>query len=505
MKKFALFCGIALSLGFAACDDELPNPPAQEYPQPEIFDAAGLTLSQGDYGVTNPINLNEYAAEGELVPVMNITELTDFPDTYTLQVPMEVGSDANFTKVARVNTTITDDVVYVAPAELTNAIREVVTKSPAELTVNVRFPAYAVNGNATMELGGLDYYYATTEYKVLPYQTYVVEDEYYLVGSFCNWDLNQGIRMSRLNPDGSVYDTPEFTVKFDVSAEQAADGFLYKIVPASTVAAGNWDGALGFVPVYTTDANGVEVAQMYGSLISAPEVQSEAGVISQEGPYLLSVNIEAMTYEVSFAIEYLWVPGVGGGTSNFNTIPRLFTNDYVNYQGCAHLNKQWWLTAQASANGLNYKLAEGTEQTVSGYVTSGELQAYSDASGTRMTIGDNGLYWMEVNLVTLRYSATHLSRISVVGNFNGWDAENAIDLTPNSKFEVWTGTIELDGGEFKLNTNGEWNVDFGSNTSAVGTPNTLDYKGANMQAPAGKYEFKADFSTLPYTLTLTAK
>ncbi|MDE5642253.1 MAG: hypothetical protein K2I56_02045, partial [Muribaculaceae bacterium] len=318
-------------------------------------------------------------------------------------------------------------------------------------------------------------------------------------------NLNRGIRMSRLNPEGSVYDTPEFTVKFDVSAEQAAEGFMYKVVPASTVAAGNWEGALGFVPTYVTNDQGVEEAQMYGALVSAPEAQSEAGVISQEGPYLLTVNIEAMTYQMAFAIENLWAPGSGTSNYDFSKVQMLYTSDYVNYQGAAHLRGQWWLTAQASTKGINYRLAEATVETVTGFVTSGDMAVYGENVGERMKVADNGLYWVNANLVTMKYSATYLSRVSVVGAFNGWDAAKAIDLTPDRTFLIWTGTVELDGGEFKLNTNGEWVVDFGSNSSAVGTANTLDYKGANMQVPAGKYEFKVDFSTLPYTLTLTAK
>lgn len=502
MKKFALFCGIALSLGLTACDDMLPNPPAQEYPQPEIFDAAGLTLSQGDYGVTNPINLNEYAERGELAPIMNITELTNFPDTYQLQIPMEVGSDENFTKYEVVETTITDNVISVAPGSFTDAIRELISKSPDVQTVNVRFPAYAVNGNSTMRLGGLDVYYATVQYKVLPYQTYTIENEYYLVGNFCEWNLNRGIKFSRVNNDVSVYDDANFTVKFDVTAEQAAEGYLYKIVPASAVANGDWNGAMGLVPTITTDEDGVETVQMYGTLVDAPEAQSEAGVISQEGPYLLKVNFEAKTYELNFALDYLWVPGIGTSTSNFDIVPRLYTSDYVTFQGAAHLNKQWWLTGQKGTAGLNYKTAEGTEQTVNGLVTSGEIQNFGDNGGARMTIAENGLYWLNVNLATLRYSATQLKRVSLVGAFNGWDAEAAEDLKPDSKFQVWTGTFDLEG-EFKVNTNGAWDIDFGSNTAAIGTANTLDYKGANINVPAGKYQVKVDFSTLPYTITLT--
>lgn len=504
MKKFALFCGIALSLGLASCDDMLPNPPAQEYPQPEIFDAANLTLSQGDYGVASPIDLNSYAEKGEFAPIINVTELTGLDAPYQLKVNMEVGSDADFTKVAVVETTITDNVVTVAPGEFTDAIREVLTKSPAEQTVNVRFPAYAVNGNSTMRLGGLDKYYATCQYKVLPYQTYTVEDEYFLVGSFCNWDITKGYKLSRVNNEGSVYDDPTFSVKFDVSAEQAAADFLYKIVPASAVAAGNWDGSMGFIPTITTDDKGVEEVQMYGTMIRTTEAQSEAGVISQDGPYLLSVNIETMTYNLAFALEYLYVPGLGTSTTNFAKVPRLYTNDYVTYLGAAHLRRTWWLTGQDSTTGLNYMTAEGTEQTVKGDVTSGEIQNYPDQTGARMTIAEDGLYWLSVNLVKRTYSATHLKRVSLVGAFNGWNADGAVDLKPDKNFLVWSATVDLDG-EFKVNTNGAWDIDFGANATAIGTPNSLDYKGANMSVAAGKYDVKVDFTNLPYTITLTKK
>lgn len=504
MKKLALFCGIALSLGFAACDDDLPNPPAQGYPQPEIFDAAGLTLSQGDYGVSDPLNLNEYAEKGELVPVMNITELTNFPDTYTLEVPMEVGSDENFTKVATVETTIVDNVICVAPASLTDGIREVITKAIDEVTINVRFPAYAVNGSSTMVLGGIDHYYATVQYKVLPYQSYVIENEYYLVGSFCDWNLNKGIKIGRVSNEGSVYDDPNFTVKFDVTAEQAEAGFLYKIVPASSVAAGSWDGAFGFQPTITVDDKGVETVEMYGKLVDAPAAETEAGVLDQAAPYLLTFNVEEKTYNLNFAIDYLWVPGIGTSTSDFNKVPRLATDDYVTYRGAAHLNKQWWLTGQASVSGMNFKTAEGTEQVEKDGVLTGEIQDYGDDGGKRMTVSENGLYWLDVNLAKLTYKATYLRRISLVGAFNDWNAEQAVDLKPDSKFQVWTGTVDLDG-EFKVNTNGAWDIDFGSNSAEIGTPNKLDYKGANISVPAGKYDVRVDFSTLPYTITLNKK
>lgn len=500
MKKFALFCGLLLSLGLMSCDDMLPNPPGQSNPQPEIFTAADLTLSQAAYGTTNALNLNSYVERGELVPVLDITKLDKFPETYDLKLIMEVGSDADFTKVAQVSTTIEENVVYVTAGNLTNAIREVITKSPAELEVPARFKAEAVNGQSTMVLGGVDHYYYTGTYKVLPYQTYVVEEAYYLVGNFCGWDVKKGLKFERTVTTGNVYDAPTFAVKFDVTAEQAAEGFEYKVVPQSAVTAGNWNGAFGFEP----NLNAEGQPEMNGNLISSPEAKTQAGVISQEGPYLVSVDIEAATYEVSFAIEYLYTPGNGSSQFDFNKVQRLSTNNFINYSGAAHLNRQWWLTAEASNNGLCYGLADGDEPVTDGFVTKGNIVAGSYNDLTKMPIPTNGLYWVNVNLVGLNYTATLLERVSLVGAFNGWDAESAKDLTHSKDFLTWTGTFDLDG-EFKINTNGDWTIDFGSKTANIGSENALDYKGGNINVPAGKYDVTVSFATLPYTIKLVKK
>lgn len=508
MKKLALICGVALSLGFWSCDDELPNPPAQAYPQVPVFTGADLALSQANYGTPNALNLNEYAAAGEMVPVLDITKLENFPDQYDLSIPMEVGSDEAFTKTATVETTITDNVVYVTAGQLTDAIRQLITKSPEELTINARFPAYAVNGSgvdaATMRLGGEDVYYYTGQYAVLPYQTYTVENAYYLVGNFCNWDVKKGLLMSRAVTEGDVYDNPTFTVKFDVTAEQAAAGYEYKVVPASAVTAGTWDGAFGFQPTTSIDDDGNTVEEMNGNMLDSPEEKTQAGVIRTEGPYLLTINVEAMTYELNFAIDYLYVPGNGSSTYDFNKVPRLTTGDYINYQGAATLFRQFWFTAQPSIDGINYKQAEGTEPTVSGLTTSGQLEITDATTGTRMTMATKGLYWMNVNLVSLRYSAVHLETVSLVGNFNGWKEKEAVKLSPSSDFMTWTGTVDLDG-EFKVNTNSSWDIDFGSTENAIGTPNKLDFKGGNINVAAGTYDVTVSFATLPYTITLVKK
>ena len=98
MKKLALLCGVALALGFTSCDDELPNPPGQSNPQPEIFDSANLTLAQDGYGVDEAINLQALAEAGEKAVLANITELTDFPEDYDLVFKVDMSTTEDFAK-----------------------------------------------------------------------------------------------------------------------------------------------------------------------------------------------------------------------------------------------------------------------------------------------------------------------------------------------------------------------------------------------------------------------
>lgn len=496
MKKIAFLFGVALSLGLMSCDDMLPNPPAQSYPEVPVFKAADLVAEQVA-GKDAAINLSDYIAKGEMVPVAKIVKLDSFPETFTLSMPMEIGSDADFTKTTTISTTIKENVVYATAGAINDAIREVVTKDPQELTVNARFTAFAVNGSATMELGGQNYYYLTTGYKVKPVQSISIENDYYLVGNFCGWDVTKGIKFKRTVAEGSVYDNPGFQVKVEVAGEYtAANPYEFKIVPASAVKAGNWTGAFGVQP----DSIGATT----GTLVAAPEAKTEAGQITAEGPYVIQFNAERLTYSVSTAFEFLYVPGVGSSNTDFTKVQRLATSDYITYQGVAALNKQWWLTGQPSIKGFNFKTAEGTEQVTKGLVTTGEIQAYPDGKGTKMLIKNKGAYWMNVNLGTMTYKATQLETVGVAGKHNDWDAAKAIQLTPDSKFLVWTGEVDLDGG-FKISTNGDWNIDFGSSAFTLGQASTLQYKGGDMSVPAGTYTVKVDFSVYPNTITVTKK
>ncbi len=503
MKKLAFISGLALTFCLTACDDfELPNPPAQENPEPAIFDAAGLTLSQGSgTGADNAIDLTSLSEEGGNVVLAKITELKDFPSDFDLTFKVDISATPGFEKVKTVDGEVSGDDVIVTPGVMQGAIRDVITKKPDQLELYARFAAYAVKGTSTMRLGGEDVYYADYKYDVVPMQPYTIEEAYYLVGSFCGWDLSQAIKFNR-SSDLNVYDDPTFSVKIDVDAAYAAGGFEWKVVPQSTVTSGDFaNGAYG--------ASYNEGSTTAGFLVEAPTANDEnAGSIAIEGPYLITIDLEAKSFVVSYAMDFLYCPGTAS-SFGFRKAQMLSTSDYISYSGAAHLKKQWFLTAQASTKGLTfYQDTEIADVDNTGIIYSGGLMVPGEEDKpVQMVVEQDGLYWVEANVVALTYKASLMSSLSLVGDFNNWgsvpdnpDAVSDIDLTPSKDFLTWTATdVEFTDGSFKVRANHAWDLDFG------GAADNVTFKGANIPVEAGKYDVSLSFVQIPYVLTLTRK
>ena len=108
-----------------------------------------------------------------------------------------------------------------------------------------------------------------------------------------------------------------------------------------------------------------------------------------------------------------------------------------------------------------------------------------------------GLTKVSVDVVNNRAEVFPISKIGLIGGFNGWggDLELVLDTTSNTYkaiFEV------AEDGEFKIRFNGGWDLDLG------GDVNNLTYKGANILVKAGKYNVELNIQKHPYRLVLTA-
>lgn len=494
MKKFALTAVAALAIAaFTSCDEfTLPNPPAQSNTPEAMFNADDLQVSNL---LTGAINLP--AAEGKEIELLKFT-VENLPADRKVKFLMQVSPTSDYATVAEViPTTGEDDIVRIAPADFQEAYATAITRNPAATDVYVRYAAYITNNSGTenARVGGPDKWYFPAEKALtpLPY-TYVIEDAYYLVGTFNNWETTTALPLLK-SQEGNPYDEPDFYAPLQVSPEQAAAGYSIAVVPASSIAAGNLNGAFG--------ASNAE--QTYSGRMAQVEDARTQGVrIPDGGSYMFKIDIYTLDYTIDLAYDELYI-NAQGYYPQYNKMLRLFTNDYVNYDGVMRTSGSFRLACEPNVNGMFYGLPDGEEPVTNGLTTSGKLQSYANyASAKGLTVPKNGFYYLTANIKDLKWSAVQLENISLVGSFNGWNVNDAAATMKATNSHLVTYTIQnvtLDaGGEFKFCCNHSWDISFG------GAMDNIVQNGGNLKVPeAGVYDIKLDFTTIPYSVTLTKK
>lgn len=173
---------------------------------------------------------------------------------------------------------------------------------------------------------------------------------------------------------------------------------------------------------------------------------------------------------------------------NFDDAPVLVaSNDNDQYfSGFAYVNGGFKFTKEKNWDDGNWS-AEGSTLV---------------EGGDNITLSEAGLYWLTVDLENLQWSNTYVESIGCVGAFNGWNAADNVKLTPNANFTIWSGTVDFgDGGEWKLNVNGSWDISLGTNA------NNLEVGGGsgNLSVDAGTYEVTLYLDKVPYHVDMAKK
>lgn len=471
---------LALCLGFTSCDGyEEPNPPAQSNPQESIFEIEGIKVT--DVIGSQVVDVASYINAGQQIPVLNV-ELTDFPASSELNMVLEFSTTEDFARVITLETAYEDGVVTIDPDAFQTLYTANVSKGPKQKTLYFRYAAYAVNGNESVRLGNPELYFGPFAVEVLPVPSdFVIEDRYYLLGTINGWSVAEAIELN--HSDLSPYDDPVFSIPVSISGEEASAGWWWKIIPESTFLTGNWveakDAAFG------PEENGDDA--LVGMIVGrTADDDCGAGCIIEQGNYILTINMEDMTYEFSEAYDNFYTPGTANGWS-FDNNMLLYTNDYTDYYGYVVLSGEFKFTSTADWS-AKYNLGAGDE---TGVLVNG--------SNTNCTVSDEGLYWVTLNLPNLTYTTTLITAIGVIGDFNGWAAD--VELTPSADWKTWTGDVEFtDSGEFKFRANNGWDINLGDSLS------DLQQNGGNIATPgAGTYEVTLNLGSLPYTATIVKK
>lgn len=493
MNKISILAiGAAMTLGLASCDEyTLPNPPAQSNEPEAIFDAATLTVTAD---VPADLNFPAMAEAGQRIELAT-AQVSGLPENSTLSFVLEISGTEDFAKKADVATSYAQNgKVYANVTDVQPAITEVITRNVLEpVTVYGRLKAYVVginDVNNDARIGGPDVYYGAFNTSVMPVLlTHEIAAEYYLIGSFCDWNVAGAIKMTKLQ-GGNQYDYPDFFVSFTVDADQVKDGYKWQVVPASVIETGTWNGAYYGVPE-AEDAN-------KGTLVAAADAESGAGEITEPGSYKLSVNMYDLTYEVSLAYDYLYVKAQGYYQDA--RMLRLYTNDYVHYDGFTRINRSFNLLCQPSiAEGVGYGPDGETTKDENG-VETGKLAITTDLVAMKaIELDGRGYFYLEANLGENTFKASPINTISIIGNYNEWNLETAKDLTV-TKTVIWTvKDIELKD-EFKFCVNHGWTLSFG------GSYDNIYQNGGNLTVPEpGKYDVTLDFSTVPPSCKLEKK
>lgn len=489
MKKIAILSALAICLGLTSCDDnDIIGIP--ENAQQPVFEAKNLTMAPTAEVTGKTVDLTEYNDANKVIPVVDVTA-TDFPTDYNLDFVMQISKDASFGRFAEVETEMQGNVITVAPDDLQSAYYSAISKGPKAKDVYVRYAAFAVdpkNDANQVRIGNPDFYFAPGKdgyqtINILPFpSTLVIEDAYYLLGTINDWSVANAIKFS--HSDENVYDDPVFSLKVDITPDQAASGWWWKIVPQSTYETGNWvdaDNASFGVAV-----NGDEAAE--GALVGRTATEDcGAGCYKVAGPMLFKINMEEGSYEISLAIEKLYTPGGANSWSQVDS-DCLFTTDYVNYAGYAHVS-EFKFTSAPNWDGINY-----------GFADEGKLS--TDGGAGNITAPAPGFCFVQANIASLTYSiSAPVTTYGLIGGATpgGWDASTA--LTPSANEMVWEGDVAMKGGEYKFRANDAWDINLG------GSLDNLTQDGSNLMfsEAEGTYHVVLDLSTYPAKATFTKK
>lgn len=502
MNKIASLSALTLALALASCDNyQEPNPPAQSNPQESILQTdqvqvAPQITAQQNYDL-NTLNDNR---QNILLATIQCSTL---PQGYTFTANVEAtttGETQYFKIPATVETTdpAGQYSIYITPDDLNGAYAQNITKNPSQATLDIRFNVLTQLGTQLAYVGGPSNYYTTDPLTFTPFTPdHTIEDAYYIVGNFCNWDLAQAIECTQLNP-GEPYDNPVFTATVNITLDQATDGWQYKIIPQSTLAAGTTDNNTAYGSTTITPD------KLNGSLAD----NNQPGTVTAPGHFTVEINMATLTVDFLYAFDTLTVP-FGTQTTltdtDFDTFYTLSTYDHITYTGFAQLDQQWFITALPYNDGVNY-MAGGTQDLdpTTGVIT-GQLTKLTDyTQGTRITAPKNAIYQVNANIADLTYQCTPLNTISLVGEFNGWKETEGAQLTNTpAQVNVWTANnIHITPGGYKIVANDSWAINWG------GSLDNLVNNGADLKIDTeGDYDFTLTFNPAGgfTTMTVTKK
>lgn len=284
-----------LSLVFASCEDDWTEAAPQTNPQEQAFAVDDITLKSI---VPEAINLQETYMKDNKVRLFT-ESVKNLPEGSRTKYELQFSKTADFAKYGTVTCEMDSDTAVVRASDFEEAYKATIGRNPKAKDIFIRYAAYIVKDETSVvRIGDPNTYLGASKIKVTPYPSdLVIENNYYLLGTINDWSVATAIK---LDHTGNPYDNPVFTLKVNISNEQAASGWWWKVVPESTYLTGNW--VSGDNAAYGVAENGDEATE--GMLI--PRTAKDdvgAGCLKTSGKLLFSINLEDGTYSFTPAAE----------------------------------------------------------------------------------------------------------------------------------------------------------------------------------------------------------
>lgn len=474
-----------LALGMASCDDDFNKGIPQVNPQETVMSAGGITVDFGSALQNNTLDLNQY--QDEQIPVINLAltdaEAAEIPAGTEIEFVMQLASKADYSDAAELPVVAGS----VACADWDNYFRSKLGRSPKAKDNYVRFAAYMLNAGQRVRVGSPDTWFAAKQISVTPIpMDFTIEEEYYLIGTINGWSLDKAYPFSHSAQD--VYDDPVFSITVEISEEQAAEGWWWKVAPASCIDNNSWTEIVGTV---VDGDSALEGALMQGfekvdENGNVDKQEANAGCFKEAGTYLFTINMMDMTYSFK-KLEYLYTPGNSNGWNHAAAQKLLFNSNSGKYEGLAVLDGEFKFTSQADWAGTNYGAAD-TEGTLS-----------TDGGAGNLVAPERALYWCSVDVANLTYTITPITSLGAIGDMNGWSSQEA--FTASADLLTWSGDVTFGAAdEWKIRANDDWGINWG------GEMNNLSFDAPNLPSPgAGTYTVTFDATDLPYKVSVVKK
>ena len=504
----------------ASCEDSFEPAKPQENPQQPIMKVGDIEVAKaGVLASDQTINLNTYNdPDNYTVTVLAVTKEEDVPTGASVKLELQVSKTADFASYGVVELTrISDSNLYEADAYAWSDVQaQVFGNSIKPQTAYYRVPVFINLNETDYRYDNPNYYAVTGTMSVMKMEpSYQITDNYYVFGPYIGGNTPAtGVAMTHDERD--VYDNPNFSFAFQVTEEQAGGKFTLLIAPEDVHNAG---GAASLC---------YGMGEEEGTLA----IGGDPIVVSEEGPYMLEVDMYNLTYVLKVAPASLYVMSTASPGNAFANVAQLGTSDYVTYEGCAGILTSWGLTGQAAYKPTMYVLNPDVERTQAenGTYTGGIMQ---DTSGAPLNANiaiprpgnADGMYYITANLATLTYTGYQVKNMGLVGSINNWGNENpdgsvtpdvALKTSRTTLYMTWTGQLTVAAGdEWKIRANSEWVVDFGGanggDYATDGSDVELAKGGANfVAAEAGTYDVTVYLRRVvengkmtPYYMTVT--